>query len=127
MQLRKLVFAKLPAAQRIVAVVVVLQTPQLDAADFSGNRLRQFAHQFDTADALEWRKPPVQMPEYRERGFRRRLGAGYQQHVGLRNCQPDRIRTWHDRRLGNRFMLEQDALQLERADAVVGGLEDVVR
>ena len=104
----------------------MLQPAQLHAADFSGDRLRQFGHQLDLPDALERRKARVQVLEDRERGFRRALDACRAQDIGLGDREPDRIGARHDGGLRHRLMLDQHAFELERADAVVGRLEHVV-
>src|SRR5207249_2772400 len=83
LQLREFFFAELGAAQSVTAVIIMFEAAQLDAADFAGNRLRQFRHQFDLADALERREPRMQVLEDRQRGSRRTLHARYQQHTAL--------------------------------------------
>src|ERR1700687_3182490 len=67
LQFRKILFAEFLAAERIAAIVFVLQAAQLHAADFAGNRLRQFGHELDPPDALEWRQPRVQVAKDRQR------------------------------------------------------------
>ena len=98
----------------------MLQPAQLHAADFAGDRLRQFGHQFDPPDALERCEPRVQVLEDRQRGCRRPRHPRHQQHIGLGDREANRIGAGNDRGLRDRFMLEQDALQFERTDAVVG-------
>src|SRR6478752_7527459 len=126
LQLRKFFFTELLTSQRVAAIIVVLEAAELDAADLAGNRLRQLRHQLDAPDALERRQPGVQMPEDRQRRLRRTFNARDQQHVSLGDGKPDRIGTWHDRGLRDPVMFEQDAFKLERADAVVRRLEDVI-
>src|SRR6185312_12285644 len=126
LQFRKILLAELDPAQRIVAVIVLLEPSQVHAADFPGNRLGQFPDELDAPDALERRKMAVQMLEDRERGFLGRLGAGDKQHIGLRDGQPDRIGRRHHGRFRHCVMLDQNALQFERADAIVGRFEDVI-
>src|SRR6516164_4251746 len=126
LQLRKVFLAKLLPAQWVFATIVVFEPAQLHAADLSRNRLRQFRHEFDAPDALEWRKTAVQMLEDRERGLRRAFDAGRQQYIGLGDRKPDRIGARHDSGFPYGLMLQQHAFQLERADPVVGRLEDIV-
>jgi hypothetical protein len=45
---------------------------------------------------------------------------------GLRHCKPQVIRAGYDGGLDNCLVLDQYALQFERADAVVGGFEDII-
>ena len=52
--------------------------------------------------------------------------AGGEHDVRLGHGQPHRVGRRHHRRLGHRLVLDQHALQLERRDPVVGGLEHVV-
>ena len=54
------------------------------------------------------------------------LVAGGEHHVRLRDGEAHRVRRRHDGGLGHGRVLDQDALQLERADPVVRGLEHVV-
>ena len=60
------------------------------------------------------------------RGLDRRLDARGQDDVGLGHREPQLVRGRDDGRLDDRGVLDEDALELERADLVVGGLEDVV-
>src|SRR3984957_14614057 len=46
--------------------------------------------------------------------------------LGFGTPQPDRIVTWNRRAFRDRFMLQQNALEFERADPVVRGFEDVI-
>ena len=61
-----------------------------------------------------------------ERRLLGRLVTGGEGDVGLGDRVPHRVRRRHDRRLGDRRVLDQHRLQLERADLVVAGLEHVV-
>ena len=127
LQLRENPLRGTPArAARRPLIIVMLEPAQLHAADFSGDRLRQFRHQFERRMRLNGAKPRVQMPEDRQRRFGRTLDARNQQHIGLGDRQPDRIGARHHGGFRHRFMLQQHAFQLERADAVVGGFEHVV-
>ena len=54
------------------------------------------------------------------------LVPGGEHHERLRHGQAQRVGARHDRRLGHRLVLDEHALELERADPVVGRLEDVV-
>src|ERR1700753_2464752 len=65
LQLREILLAEFVAAQRVGAIVVVLEPAELHAADLAGDRLRQFLDQLDAADALERRQPHPQTPEDR--------------------------------------------------------------
>ena len=71
--------------------------------------------------------PCAAVPQDPFRGLRRRLPACGQHHVRLGDREPQPVRRRHDRRLRHRRVLDQHALQLERGDPVVRGLEDVVR
>src|SRR5580698_9446050 len=88
-QFGKVFLAELVAAQRIVTNIIVLEAAQLHPADFSGNRLRQFTHEFNSPDTLERRKPRQQMLEDRSRDIARALRARHQQDIGLGDCEPD--------------------------------------
>jgi hypothetical protein len=52
--------------------------------------------------------------------------SGRERDVGLRDRQPHLVGSGHDRRLGDRRMLDQHRFQFERADLVVTRLEDVI-
>ncbi len=61
-----------------------------------------------------------------ERGRTVRLRTGGKRHERLRDRQSHRIGARDHGRLGDRVVLDQHALELERTDAVVGRLEQVV-
>ena len=65
-------------------------------------------------------------PEDRLGQFPARLRAGHEDQIGLGHRQAQWVGAGHHGHLGHRLVLDQRALQLERADAVVGGLEHVV-
>src|SRR5262249_3117248 len=121
-QPREVLFAELvrpPLGPRLL-----LRT-ELDAADLPGDRLREL-RELDPADTLVWSELLASVAKDREGRLRVWLVAGGEGDVRLRDGEPDRVRRRNDRRLGDGWMLDQDALELERRDPVVGGLEDVV-
>ena len=75
---------------------------------------------------LYGREAAPQEPEELERELALGRAARLQDDERLRHEAADRVRARHDRRLGDRLVLDERALQLERADAVVRALEDVV-
>ena len=112
--------ARLPASR-----LRRLGAPQLDAADLAGDRLRQFG-KFEPPHALERRERGAAMAKDRQRRIAIGLLAGRQRQKRLRHGKPQRIGRRHHGGLGHRRMLDQDALKLERADAIIGGFEHVV-
>ena len=59
-------------------------------------------------------------------GLARRLVPCDDADVGLRHREAHRVRRRHHRRLGDSLVLDQHALELERRDPVIRGLEDIV-
>src|SRR3954467_7080153 len=104
---------------------VHLPLPQLDPADLAGDRLGQLV-ELDLADPQEWREVLACVPQDLQRRLPGRLVARRQRDVGLRDGRAQRIGHRDDGRLGDRWVLDEHALQLEWANLVVAGLEDVV-
>src|SRR5580704_17479483 len=98
---------------------------QLDPADLARDRLGQVG-ELNPADPLVGRDPLPAERHDRLRQLPRRLPVGGQQHVRLWHGQPEQVWRRDHRRLGYRLVLDQHALQLERRDAVVRCLEDIV-
>ena len=99
---------------------------QLHAADLSGDRLRQLGDELDAPHPLVRRELLAGEREDRRGQFARGLRAGHQDQVGLRHGHAQRVGAGHHGDFGHRLVLDQRALQFERADAVVGSLEHVV-
>src|SRR3954447_26952729 len=123
-QLRKVRVAVLGVAA--LRSQMLLARAQLDPADLAADRLGQLP-ELDLADPLEGREVLPGVLEDGERRLAGRLVPGREGDVGLGDGGPPRVRHRDDGRLGHRRVLDQHALQLERADLVVAGLEDVVR
>src|SRR5680860_636926 len=104
---------------------LVLSGAQLDTTNLSGDGFRQL-RELDAPDPLVGRQVLARVLEDLEGGGPVRLVAGSEDDVGLRNREPQLVGGGHDGRFGNRRVLDEHALELERADLVVRGLEDVV-
>ena len=94
--------------------------------DGSSRRSSWAARRTDPADPLPRREVLTRIPEDRQGRLLGGFVAGREDDVGLGDRQPHRIGSGHDGGLGDRRVLDEDRLQLERADLVVAGLEDVV-
>src|ERR1700752_1862261 len=103
----------------------LLELAQLDPPDLSGNGLRQ-RRELQTPDALVGRAARAYVLEDGARS----LGVGPRSRrecdEGLRHREAQRIRTRYHGGFCDRVVLDEDTLELEGADAVVGGLEDIV-
>src|SRR4051812_4349731 len=104
----------------------LLERAPLPAAGLARDRLLELA-ELQAPNALVGRKPLAHEAEDLERHFTRRRRVAAQQAERLRDRQAHRVRARYHRGLGHEWMLDQRALYLERADAVVGALEHVVR
>jgi hypothetical protein len=105
--------------------VELLALAELDAADLAGDRLRQLG-ELEPADALVRREVDACVGEDRPRGLGVGGVSGGEGDVRLRHREAKRVGGGNDRCFRDRGVLDQDALELEGRDAVVGGLEDVV-
>ena len=105
---------------------LALLRAQLHAADLAGDGLRQLAR--TRCGACACRAPAARARRRRSLAPASRIGSqpGGEDHERLGHREPHGIGARHHRRLGHRLVLDQRALQLERADAVVGRLEHVV-
>jgi hypothetical protein len=103
----------------------MLGLAQFDAADLPGDRLRQW-RELQPTDPLVRRDPFLDVREDRPCGLGARVAARGEHDVGFRHREPQRIRARNDRGFGDRRVLDQHALELERTDPVVRGLEHVV-
>lgn len=119
----KLLLAEFLAGHALLASGFLLA--QLHPADLARDGLGQFA-ELDAADALVRGQPLARKRKNRLRHRAARLHALAQRDESLGHRQPHRIGTGHDGRLQHVLVLDQHALQFERADAVVGRLEHVV-
>src|SRR6266536_2359067 len=124
LQLWEVVLPELPGPTS-AAPARPLGGPQRDAADLAGDGLRQ-VRELEPAHALVRREPSADEPEDVEREVARGRLPGLQDEERLRHDATDRVGARDDRRLRDGLVLDERALQLERADAVVGALEDVV-
>src|SRR5262245_37846161 len=102
-----------------------LQLAQLDAADLAGDGLRQI-EELDSAHALEWSEPLAREAQHRERHLSAWNHTRAQQQECLGYAQALIVGARHHRGFDDVGVLDQHALELERADAIVRGLEDIV-
>ncbi len=102
-----------------------LSPPQLDAADFAGDRFRQFG-EFEPAYPLERRERVRQWRKIDSAVSRSGVWPGASATKRLRHRKPQRVGRRHHGGLGHCRVLDQYALELERADAIVGGFKDVI-
>src|SRR5579863_609959 len=102
-----------------------LTCAQLHAADLARDGLREL-EELDPPHPLVRREPSPREAEKLEGRVARGFRSGCQRDVGLRDAEPELVGRGYDRRLGDEGVLDQHALDLERADLVVRRLEDVV-
>ena len=98
---------------------------QLDAADLARDRLRQ-NREFKPADPLVRSESGLAELENAARRLGVLLDSRPQHDERLRHGEPHRIGAGDDCGLRHSIVLEQRALDLERADAIVAALEDIV-
>src|SRR4051812_37305484 len=125
LQLREVVEPELARAAVTRGLLSDLSATELDAPDLPADRLRQLG-ELDSPDALERSELVADESEQLPRGVGVGCDSRLQHHVRFRHRESNRIRARDDRGLRDRGMLEQRALELERADPIVGRFEHVV-
>src|SRR5262249_42918824 len=104
-----------------------LALAQLDPPDLAARRLRQRVDELDLARILVARGDTLHVLLERAHELRTRLLPGREHDERLHHLATHGIGTRDHRRLDDRGMLEERALDLERADAVAGRDDHVVR
>ena len=104
----------------------MLGPAHLHAADLAADGLGQFGDELDAPHALVGRQALAREGQDGLSQFGAGWFAGHQGDEGLGHGQTHRVGAGHDGDFGHRRVLDQAAFQLERADAVVAGLEHVV-
>src|SRR5581483_12284862 len=99
--------------------------PQLYSPDFARDRLWQI-DKLQPAHALVWRQHLTAVLEDRESSLARRLAACAQCDKGLYQSVPNGIGRGNHGALHYILVLNQRAFNLKRANAVVGGLKDII-
>src|SRR5674476_1281649 len=104
-----------------------LALTQLDATDLAVDRLRQLVDELDDPHPLVGAEPlTCVLEDLLGRVLRVGRDVSRERHERLRHREPYGIGAGHDGDLGHVRVLQQDRLQLERRDLVVGRLEHVV-
>src|SRR5882672_5892815 len=117
---REIVFEELQFHARSRGPPVGLLTAKLHAPDLSRDRLRQLT-EFEPPNAFIGCQTAAAELEDLLCQFRRGLPFRDEGDKRLRYGVPHRVRAWHHGGLGYRGMLDQNALELKRADSVVRG------
>src|SRR6202161_2267225 len=105
-QLAELLDPKLPCRPLALARQFSLAPAQFDAPDLARDRLRQFA-EFDPPYPFVGREPLFEELENRQRAGPVGTVTGLEDDIGLGHGQPRGIGGRHNRRLGDRPVLDQ--------------------
>src|SRR5512137_155329 len=125
LQLGELLLPELERAALVPGPPLLLEGAQLHAPDLPRDGLRQ-VRELDAAYPLVRGEAPPDELEDVARQLPGGLRPGLEDEEGLGHVALHRVGARDHRRLGHRPVLDEGALQLEGADAVVGALEDVV-
>src|SRR5262249_44137985 len=111
---------------RSPALAPLLALAQLDAPDLAAHGLRQLGDELDLARILVRRGHALHMLLARAHQLVARGVARLEHDEGLHHLAAHGVGAGDHGRLDHRVMLEQRALDLERADPVAGGDDHVV-